>query len=233
VSYAVVANQPGGLPALNFKPVTADGLATALAPMLVVAILIERAVEVIFGIWREPDDRRLEGLASDARHVTRSLLTPARDDEAFRTLAAARVGTLASAARDAPEVLLSKLSINAETIAGANLAAIADTANRIETGARAAIREREAAATVLAFVLAMGLGLFAAIIGMRVLPNLLAAPGNGLTAGPRLALDFLDVWLSASLLAGGAEGFHHITSTIRAFLEASKAKAEDANPKMT
>jgi hypothetical protein len=117
--------------------------------MLVVAILIERAVEVIFGIWREPDDRRLEGLASDARHVTRSLLTPARDDEAFRTLAAARVGTLASAARDAPEVLLSKLSINAETIAGANLAAIADTANRIETGARAAIRERAAARTGL------------------------------------------------------------------------------------
>lgn len=46
--------------AVQFKPFDLNMIALSLAPLFVVALLIERTIEVFFGMWREPGDREAE-----------------------------------------------------------------------------------------------------------------------------------------------------------------------------
>ena len=168
----------------TFKPVDPASLSATLAPLLVIAILIERTIEVFFGVWREPEDRAAEHKVDAAKQaVTLTALASGAAEERSSTLNALDAAT---------DVQASRKVLN----------------------------------TRLAFLMGGSLGLIAAIAGARVLALLVSKAPDAPTGW-----NLLDIFLTAGLLGGGADGFHHIMAAISGFLQATQHKAESADPK--
>ena len=193
----------GFIPLVRFKPLDLTTLASSLAPLIVVAVLIERSIEVFFGIWREPDNRKVETRIQLAEEATKGLPTP---EAAARVAAAGAIASGASAA------------VRADTMAqaAAELAAAEKEA-----------AERKATNTWLAFLTGGILGILVALGGLRVLESTLAPPGPG-QPGPGRLFQAMDVFLTAGLLGGGADGFHRIMNVFTTFMESSEKRAADA-----
>lgn len=216
VTVLLVLALPSGLPAMKFRPFNLQVFSEALTPLLVIAVLIERTIEVFFGITREPADRALE----------------ARWDQANAALKQLEAGTapvgmgVALAAASTTKAAHEVITVPAEGAAEARAVAIYNASLSLASTEQARA-QRRADATRIAFTASLILGLAAAILGARVLA-LLAAPDQQLPAGAwQDWYNILDVLLSAGLLAGGSEGFHHLTSVIREFLESLQKKAGD------
>jgi hypothetical protein len=171
-----VAIVTGGraLSGVQFQPFGLTQFTTSLAPLLVVALLIERVIEVFFGVWREPGDRVVEQEAAVAE--------------------ARAMGGVASVAE----------------------AAAAQTAVAIRKGEN----------TRIAFLCGGTLGIIASLAGVRALVLLVDAQKSWGAVGPSRWWTLLDVLLTAGLLGGGADGFHHTTAALSAFLKATQKKAE-------
>src|SRR5687768_13365775 len=69
---------PLGL-SLRFAEFNLEAFSSALVPLLVVAVLIERTVEVFFGIAREPREREIEAKQEKAAQAQRLLSAPRGD----------------------------------------------------------------------------------------------------------------------------------------------------------
>ncbi|MGR9105911.1 MAG: hypothetical protein ACU843_03170 [Gammaproteobacteria bacterium] len=77
------------------------------------------------------------------------------------------------------------------------------------------------------------LGLLIAILGVRVIEQFLEIPPPGapgsLCEWQANGLHFVDIILTAALLAGGADPIHKVMDVFRKFMEASSAKASGTN----
>lgn len=207
---------PSGLPEMKFRPFSLEVFSESLTPLLVIAVLIERTIEVFFGITREPADRALEARWDQANAALKQLEAGTAPVSMGVALAAA------STTKAAHEVI----TVPAEEAAGTRAAAIYNASVSLAATEQART-QRRADATRIAFTASLILGVAAAILGARVLA-LLAAPDQQFPTGAwQDWYNILDVLLSAGLLAGGSEGFHHLTSVIREFLESLQKKAGD------
>jgi len=168
--------------AATFKPFDSGSFATNIAPLLVISVVIERTIEVFFGIWREPEDRVVEQKVQAAKTVV----------------------ALAAMTDAAPP---------------------ADATNNL-ANATAEHAQRKLVNTRLAFLAGGTLGLVAALAGARLLSLLVAT-----APVPGIGWNLLDIFLTAGLLGGGADGFHHLTAAVSSFLQATQHKAENADPK--
>jgi hypothetical protein len=182
---------------ITFQPdLTPATIGTKLAPFLVIAVLIERTIQVFFGLWIEPEEHALD---MQAERANRALATLDSED------------TIAS--RNAAAALLKHESREPAALrdeAKTQLQAASDTAAEIKQ-----------TKTRVAFLLGGSLGLLVALAGARML-GIIVKFGSPI---PRHWIA-LDVLLTAGLLGGGADGFNHLTSTLAAYLETLKKKAE-------
>jgi hypothetical protein len=194
---ASIVFQGHALGAVRFKPFDLGAFPTTLAPLLVIATLIERTIEVIFGIWREPGDRAAETRVKAARS----------EAVAQSALAQAAVAASAPAAPTA--------------VAAATAAQTSAADAQLELG------ERKVVNTRLAFALAFSFGVLVALAGVRVLQILImdTQPAWPKNVAPQW-WEFIDIVLTAGLLGGGADGFHHVTQVISEFLRASQERAK-------
>jgi len=77
-----------------------------------------------------------------------------------------------------------------------------------------------------AFLASMLLGGAAALVGVRALYPLLAAPkATGATWGQQTTFAIVDVFLSAVMLAGGADGLHSVITAFTGYFDATGEKA--------
>lgn len=175
--YWVVRQLPPIPAAVGFAPDALGDVASVLAPLVLVAMFIERAVEVI------NTASRAEGSAYLKASLKHAIERAGSDPEAAADVAAIRGSLTAYRAQSQRMAFLTSL--------------------------------------VLATVVSMA--------GVRAL-----APLLDLTAGPvgnqLRALTFLDVGLTALLLAGGADGIHKIVSTFTTYMDATKAKVASGTP---
>lgn len=167
-----VARQLPAIPAAaGFAPDAMSNVANLLAPLVLVAMFIERAVEVV------NTASRAEGSA----HLKASLKHAA---ERART----------------------------DPAAAADVAAI-----------RGTLTAYKAQSQRMAFLISLVLATALTMAGVRAIAPLLD-PATTLAAGQLRALSFLDIGLTALLLAGGADGIHKIVSTFTTYMDATKAK---------
>jgi Mg2+/citrate symporter len=214
-------------PSVRFAPFTLAAFSSSLVPLLVIAVLIERTVEVLFGITREPRQRQLERKNDNVDRAARLRTRNASEAEVRAYLAAA-------AAVPVDETTVAAAGVARASLAFDSTSAVPSSLMVQKAVADAALSRFEADSTFVAFCVSLALGVLAALAGVRVLDLLLAAPETAAEAGPVGQLfQVLNVMLTAGLLAGGADGFHHLTAVIQEFLRSLKDQAErqgQANP---
>lgn len=145
------------LPVLSFDDGAFGSLGNVLAPLVLVAVFIERAVEVV--------------------------LTPVRGDESQRL----------------------KDRIERGRAAGDHVAVAGLEARLVDH--RLGTRRR-------AFLLAVGMGVLASVLGLRGVGGLLApepAPGAG--------FEFFDIVLTGLVVGGGADGVHKVVKAVTDSME--------------
>jgi hypothetical protein len=203
--------RPSGFDTVEFAPLNLTTISAVLTPLLVVSVLIERVLEVFFGITLGPKERELETRNAAARRAVEA----ADRGDATRAAAETSAAQVLASHRDAEtrQVVESALGASGDPITASAAtqlgAAIADDSRR------------SAAKTRLAYLSGGALAILISAAGIRVI-------GLMLKAGQREPgfLQALDVILTAGLLAGGANGFHRITAVISAFLKTTQEKAE-------
>jgi len=97
------------------------------------------------------------------------------------------------------------------------LSAAADDAGREE--ARRWLDRYRLTTQRQSFAVALAIGLFAGLVGVRAVAPLLSAPPQNRW------FDLFDVTLTSLLLAGGSEGIHRLVTTVTTFLETSKSNS--------
>lgn len=206
----------GGFDTVEFAPLDLTTISAVLTPLLVISVLIERVLQVFFGITLGPEERKLETRTAAAR---RAVEAAARGDvslAAAETSAAEVLAARPGAAKTRPVI---ESALDGHLAAGDPIttSAEAQLADAIAEDATAA-----AAKTRLAYLSGGALGILISAAGIRVIGLMLK------TGQPEPAfLQAIDVLLTAGLLAGGADGFHRITAVISAFLKTTQAKAEN------
>ncbi len=76
----------------------------------------------------------------------------------------------------------------------------------------------------LAFFSGTSIGLLISLVGIRVLNPIVNHAHAGLESGQLWAFNFLDIFLTAGLIGGGAEGIHRVLATFTNFLDKSREK---------
>ncbi|MGH7517277.1 MAG: hypothetical protein ACREOC_07385 [Gemmatimonadales bacterium] len=200
-------------PSVVFKPFKLDEFTASLVPILVIALLVERAIEVFFGIVREPEESKIRAALGRAREgfiqAGRGRLYRGYTLLLHRLPRGGRAQLLARSSADRHQYRQYLLE-EAET-------QILAEQQRLDG--------RKADNTRLASILGGALGILVALAGVRTLDLLLdgttpwLVPGvDGTVAGRPGWWVALDVFLTAGLIGGGAEGFHRITSVLGTYM---------------
>ena len=207
---------------LNFIPTTFDAVVDVMAPLLLVGLFIERAVEVFIntgrGLGRRPIDEkieRIEGQISDLdsrraelrnqlESVSGQALTRGQKNDLVSQIENLRI------AIDQSKAGLSQTSVNSETIG--------------------LLQQRETYKTQtqrIAFVASVTAGLIVALAGIRAISPLVDVDlvfrgvGNEI---PLILFHGVDVLLTAGLLGGGASGIHKVLSVFGDQLNSMRSK---------
>ncbi|HEY7768673.1 hypothetical protein [Longimicrobium sp.] len=164
---------------LKFSNIALQNVGNVLAPLILVALLIERAVEVVMTVWRAETAQLHEARLARAQQMA---------------------GTNAASDREvaAAEITLSRYKAQSRRIA---------------------------------FALTFTLGLFVAQLGIRAIQQFLAEGAlTGLVAHQAATFRTVDMWITAAMIAGGADGIHRIVSAFTAFADATKKRATTVAP---
>lgn len=176
---AVLAGIGGGI--VGFTDVSAEAVNNLLTPLLLIALFIERAVEVLITSWREPDRADIANYVKLARE-------------------------------GGDEAQIFKVEKELVNYQG-------ETAR-------------------YAFLSAMALSLFIAVCGVRVIEPLTNVAEveqtwqASLFGFPVQAIGFrvVDIFLTAGMLAGGANGIHKVLSLFLDFVDRSKDRINATPP---
>jgi hypothetical protein len=89
--------------------------------------------------------------------------------------------------------------------------------------ARARLQAYKSQTQRLAFLLSVGLGVLAGLLGVRALSNLLAKDAH-----PVPAFEILDIALTGLVIGGGADGIHKIVKAVTDYMEMISRKSQAA-----
>jgi hypothetical protein len=198
----------GAPAAVAFRPFDLEAFQLSLAPLLVIALLIERTIEVFFGILLEPETTRLKAAVRRAED-TRAAVVEAVAVQTATIIASLRAGAVPASAGWSPP----KSAVEAPGW---------DEAQKQVVDASGELAKNREENTPIGWGAAIVLSTLAALLGARVLGALLEPPAVDM---PRW-WQALDITLTVGLLAGGADGFHHIMSVISEFLGSARIRAE-------
>jgi phage tail sheath gpL-like len=190
IVYAIFARWKGLH--LHIDPAKVAGM---MAPLLLAASFIERAVEVIISPWRDTEANQLSNTLHEKRkHAqTQAAIAAASGAESATTNHAAAASAAASAADE--------------------------------------LNEYKGKTKQYAFALSLVLGLSVAFVGVRALVNFYdpTAPSPFESANQQLMFNVVDVFISAAVLAGGANGMHSIINGFTTFFDVNAKKIQNAD----
>lgn len=212
VLVVVVAATNSAASRLAYKAFDLALFLQSLMPLFVITVLIERTIEMFFGIWVEPGRIRLRSRAEQAR-AARLAAERAEEHGPIYT------GSAHGAMWAADPAFMSKSGSTA------TVHQVAEAAARLEREALGQLEEEKAKKSPYAFLACLSLGVVVAIAGTRLVETLLADGQQ-----PNMLFTMTDILLTGSLLGGGAEAFHQFAEVIKKFLQTTQAKLDAAKP---
>ncbi len=199
---------------LNFTPTTYDAVVDVLTPIFLVALLVERGLEVFVGTGRKIDRADMDS----ALQKTTDKIAQLKDH---------RDGFQAQFDAPGAEQLTAEERTAIHTRME-NIANIMPEAQRKERKAKAELEKFRSKTARISFFLGACIGLIIGLAGIRILAPLM---DFGLAQwGPLQEFLFhsLDLVLTAGLLAGGASGIHQIIATFADFTNKTRRQTRKA-----
>ncbi len=211
----VIANWLGSV---RFAPFNVQMFTSTLVPLVVVAVLIERFLEVFFGIFRKPKDRELEAVRDTARSARLAAVQAVAKPSSVEAVVdiALAAGTFRALSATFPTEVQA-----VPTTSDPN--AVADAAAATEAKAEGELAKRAAETTRIAFLAGGSVGVLVALCGVRLMETMLA---TGVTPGAMFKT--MDILLTGALLGGGADGIHKVVEVVTKFLELGRKKSDAA-----
>jgi hypothetical protein len=199
----VVEDGPPAFDAVPLKEVTPGAIWTTLLTFLLIALFVERAMEVYTAVWREPERRAKAELVRQAR--VRISVANSRIEQA------SQAASSASANAAAPD--MQDLHAEKEQALKEHQRAVSDIeTHRSETRARTTIWS-------------LFLGALIGVAGVRALSFMNPPSNSHFRQGLFI---FLDVVVTAALLGGGADGIHKIISVFTTVAEQKRLRLRAA-----
>ncbi len=217
VAVVIVAFVIGGdaqYDTLNFLPTTFDAVVDVLTPIFLVALLVERALEVFVGTGRKIGRADMDSALQKATDKIAQLKE--------------RLDVL-QAQLDAPGAKnLTPVEIAAIHARRENVAKIFPVAQRNERNAKADVEKYRSETGRITFFAGAFIGLIIGLAGIRVVAPLVDFELAQWTAFQLFLFHSLDVILTAGLLAGGASGIHQIVATFGDFTDKTRRTTKKA-----
>lgn len=197
---------------VEFLPVTYDTVVDVLTPILFVALLVERALEVFVSTGRKLKRVPLERRLQKAKQKVAQLKE--RIDVFQGQLDAPGASDLTDVQRQA--ILDRKDGVNK----------LLPTAQRKEREAQAKMEKYRGETGRVAYVFGSLFGLVIGLAGLRVLAPLVDINLANWAGFQTFVFHGVDVILTAALLAGGASGIHQIISVFSDYTAQTRRKAQ-------
>lgn len=217
VAVAIVISMDERYATLNFAPATYDAVVDLLAPLILIALFIERGVEVFIISARRIDrrliDEEVEALQGDIE------LKDQRRAELRQQLEGVGAQALSQSQRDALVEEIAKLRVDTDALK-ARLCA----GNGQSKGPQVRLETFRARTQRIAFLASVTIGLLIALAGVRVLSPLVDVDLIFSNAFPLTVFHSVDVILTAGLLGGGASGIHQIVKVFGDQMDSLKKK---------
>lgn len=212
VSISLIIGNGTQYDTLNFVPVTYEAVVDVLTPLLFVALLVERTLEVFISTGRKlkrtPLERRL---LKDKGRITQ---LNERIAVFQGQLDAPGASDLTDAQRQA--ILDRKDAVNA----------LLPAAQQKQREADAVMEKYKGETRRLAYVFGSLFGLIISLAGLRVLAPLVDFRLAGWGDTQLVVFHSIDVVLTAALLAGGAGGIHQIISVFGDYTAQTRRSAQ-------
>ena len=198
---------------LVFRSMTYEAFVDLLTPIFIIALFVERALEVFVATGRKIEQTEKEKAVQQS--------------EAKIAQLNARMAAFQSQL-DAPGAArLSPSEISAIQARRENIANLMPDAQRRERHARVAFEKHRSETRRITFVVGAAFGLVIALGGIRGVAPLIDLQAVSVWSGlQEVVFHSVDVILTAGLLAGGASGIHQIISTFGAYTTQTRRKAE-------
>ena len=209
-----------------FWPFTVWDIVILLVSLFLVALFIERAVEVIMIVWRNRDKQKFLTEINAVKKMFK-LKTEQKKDIIAAADVAKSANVVAKAARvskNAVAIAEDLMNVVKETKV-VNDAALVDAQKQMEVTRQ--LEEYSAQTKTLAMLTAFGLGIAVSALGVRALQPLIdPAVFRGLGIWQRALFIGADTLVTGALLGSGSEGIHKIldlfTSTAQQYLDKIK-----------
>ena len=197
-----------------------------LVSLFLVALFIERAVEVIMIVWRNRDKQKFLTEINAVKKMFKLKTEQKKDIIAAADVAksAIVVAKAARVSKNAVAIAEDLMNVVKETKV-VNDAALVDAQKQMEVTRQ--LEEYSAQSKTLAMLTAFGLGIAVSALGVRALQPLIdPAVFRGLGIWQRALFIGADTLVTGALLGSGSEGIHKIldlfTSTAQQYLDKIK-----------
>ncbi|MGZ3940047.1 MAG: hypothetical protein ACXVBK_14855 [Flavisolibacter sp.] len=195
---------------IKLKSFDAVGFQTLIASLLVVALFLERGVEVFVAAWRDPEAEDIRAGRLSINKEIEQLKKDKQDVEAA-------ISELKQAGKDVQKEELARKDI-IDSINQKELEICENEKQEIVYGS---------GTKRFALYFALGAGLLISAVGIRVLGTLVDISNEqAMTGDQRIAFQIVDIALTGGLLAGGSEAFHRLAALYNTFLDASIKKVD-------
>jgi len=226
---------------MKLKPeISGADVANIFGGIFLVALLVERAVEMFVSAWcgEKQEKLAIEAENSVAPHKAAQELTFKLNDAAQRIvlqtaklLAAKTNGD--TVAESEAEAKLNDLYSDKDKLEKAlSAAAVTVDPGNTLTNEQAAVREYKVLTSKVALSIGLVFGLLASTAGFRIMefivdPTSLA----GVNCHQQTLFRSVDILLTGALLGGGAEPIHKVITAFTTFMDVTRKKAEAQAPK--
>ena len=198
VIVGIVIWKVGHLETLTFSGMTYDGVVDLLTPLFLIALFLERAIEVFVSTSRRLGRADMETRLDKATEKIKQL-----NDRLKQFQAQLDAPGASHLADDDLSAIHKRMQ---------NVSDVVPSAQRAVRSAEAQLERYRARTRLVAFAAGVALGLVVAIAGIRVISPLVDVGTAQWPALQSFVFHCVDVVLTSGLLAGGASGIHQIVS---------------------
>ncbi|MFZ6030829.1 MAG: hypothetical protein ACOYYS_24245 [Chloroflexota bacterium] len=210
---------------LPFRPFTLGEVLELLTGLLMIALFMERALEVFITTWRGPGTTDRESKVKEAaQELENSKAAGSMVSQVERTGRQTEVhtpeeGQPAKVEQSKYTATVSILSEAAEKEKQAKIEKATEALHEV----KARLASYKSHTQRLALWTSLTFGIAISMAGVRSIQNLVMTDAfNGATAFQQGAFHVLDVLLTGGMIAGGSEGIHKITAVFTEFLEKTR-----------